>query len=328
MRRRTFIAALGAAAATLPFAARAGERTARVGYLGLAPADPEKPLFEAFEAGLSELGYVPGKTIDIVFHTADGRGEDRIAELARELVDLNAEVIVTGGPGVFTAHTVTSTIPIVSAAFGSVDQLVAMGIVASLAHPSGNVTGETFLLDELFVKRIELLKQVKPAMTSVGVLALQGSSFNQFIPVLDAAVKPLGLALEPIIIAGPDDCDRALAAGPAASIGGLMVTDMPQFTVGPGPAAIAAAALRHDLPAAGPAFFASNGGLLSYAVDLIPMLRRAAYFVDKILKGTKPGDIPIEQATKFLTVVNLKTAKALGLDIPPTLLAQADEVIE
>ena len=299
MRRRTFIAALGAAAAAWPFATRAGERIARVGYLGLAPADPEKPLFEAFEAGLSELGYVPGKTIEIEFRTADGRSEDRIAELARELVDLKVEVIVTGGPAVFIAHRVTSTIPIVSAAFGSVDQLVAMGIVASLAHPGGNVTGETFLLDQLFVKRIELLKQVKPAMTSVGVLALQGSSFNQFIPALDAAVKPLGLALAPIEIADPADCDRALSAGSGASIGGLMVADMPQFTVGTGPAAIAAAAVRHGVPAAGPAFFASNGGLLSYAVDLIPMLRRAAYFVDKILKGTKPGDIPIEQATKF-----------------------------
>jgi putative ABC transport system substrate-binding protein len=327
MRRRTFLAGLGSATAW-PLAARAGQGVPRIGFLGLAPADAEKPLFEAFEAGLSELGYVPGKTIEIEFRTADGLGEDRIAALARELVDLKVDVIVTGGPGVFVAHGVSNTVPIVAAAFGSIDQLVAMGIVASLGHPGGSVTGQTFLLDELFVKRIELLKQVKPAMASVGVLTLQGSSFNQFIPVLEAAVKALGLALEPIEIAGPDDCDRALSAGPGASIGGLMVTDLPQFTVGPGPAAIAAAAARHGLPAAGPAFFASNGGLLTYAVDIIPLFRRAAAFVDKILKGAKPGDIPIEQATKFVTIVNLKTAKALGIDIPPTVLAAADEVIE
>jgi putative ABC transport system substrate-binding protein len=145
---------------------------------------------------------------------------------------------------------------------------------------------------------------------------------------LGAKAKALGVGLEPIEVADAADCDRALSAGPGASIGGLMVTDMPQFAFGPGPAAIAAAALRHRVAAAGPVSFAGNGGLLGYGVDIIPMFRRAAVFVDKILKGAKPGEIPIEQATKFVTSVNLKTANALDLEVPPTLLAAADEVIE
>ena len=328
MRRRTFLA--GLAAAAWPRRARAQPHVPRIGYLGLAPVDAEKPLFEAFVAGLRELGYIPGKTIEIEFRTADGRGEDRMAELAGELVNLKVDIIMTGGPGVIAAHKVTNTLPIVMPTFGEIDELVSLGIVArSLARPGGTVTGQTFFTSELFLKRIELLKQVKPAMTSVGALVLQGSSLNSVgIPVLDAKVKALGLTLEPIEVAEPAGCDSALSAGPGASIGGLMVTDMPQFTVGPGPAAIAAAALRHGLPAAGPNSIAQNGGLLGYGVDILPMFRRAATFVDKILKGAQPGDIPIEQATKFITIVNLKTAHALSLDIPQTLLAAADEVIE
>jgi putative ABC transport system substrate-binding protein len=328
MRRRTFLAGLGAAA--WAHHARARPRVPRIGYLGLAPADPEKPLFEAFEAGLRELGYVPGETIEIEFRAGDGRGEDWLAELARELVALEVEIIVTGGPGVIAARKVTDAVPIVMLTFGDIDELIALGIVArSLAHPGGTVTGETFFIGELFLKRVEFLKQVKPAMKTVGALVLRGSSLNPVgIPVLHAKVEALGLALEPIEVAEPANYDLALSAGPGASIGALMVTDMPQFVLGSGPAAIAAAALRHGLPAAGPASIAKSGGLLGYGVDTLPMFRRAATFVDKILKGAKPGDIPIEQATKFETVVNLKTAKALGLEIPPTLLAAADEVIE
>jgi putative ABC transport system substrate-binding protein len=326
MKRRRFITGLGAAV-VWPFGARPDERIPRIGYLPPAPADADKPMYLAFEAGLREFGWIPGKTIEIESRFAGG-DLARLMEQARELVDLKVDLIVTAGPGVFAAHRASDEVPVVVAAYGAIDELVALGIVASLAHPGGAVTGETFELDGLFVKRIELLRQTKPAMTSVGLLHLEKSPFNPFIPILEARVKALGLTPEPIAIADPGDCDRALSSGAGASIGGLMVSDEPQFTLGPGPAVIAAAALRHGMPTAGPAFFANSGGLMSYAVDFLPMARRAAYFVDKILKGTKPGDIPIEQATKFTTVVNLKTAKALSLEFPADILAAADEVIE
>jgi putative ABC transport system substrate-binding protein len=327
MRRRDFLTMLGGAS-VCAFAAQAEQRMPRVGFLGLFPAETEQPALEAFKAGLSALGYVPGASIEIEFRTAEGLGQDRIAAMARELVDLKVDVIVTGGPGVFIARRVTDTVPIVSAGYGSIDELIGMGIVASLGHPGGTVTGETFQLDKLFVKRVEVLKQLKPAMTRVGLLTLLDSPFNQFYPVLEQNIKALGLAPASIELSDPADCVRALAIGPGATIGGLMVVDEPQFSFGPGPGAIAAACLRHAMPAVGPFSFPRAGGLLSYAVDVMPMFHRAATFVDKILKGAKPGDIPIEQATKFETVVNLKTARALGIEMPPSLLAAADEVIE
>ena len=210
-----------ARATVCAFAARAERRMPRIGFLGLFPAETEQPALESFKAGLSALGYVPGASVEIEFRTADGQGEDRIAALAKELVDLKVDAIVTGGPGVFIARRVTNTVPIVSAAYGSIDELIGMGIVASLGHPGGNVTGETFLLDKLFVKRIELLKQAKRAMTRIGLLSLQSSPFKQFYPMLEQNVKALGLAPEPIELSDAADCDRALASGPGAAMAAL-----------------------------------------------------------------------------------------------------------
>ena len=205
--------------------------------------------------------------------------------------------------------------------------LVAVGLADSLSHPGGNVTGEAMFFPELMVKRVAFLKQVKPTTTKAGLLIPPNySALPAYLRVLDAPVRALGVELKPIEVAEPNDCDRALAAG--ASIDGLGVTEVPRFNAGPGPAIIAAAAAHHRLPSAATTSLAKNGGILGYGVDLAPMFRRAAVFVDKILKGAKPGDIPIEQATTFHFVVNLKTAKALSLAIPPTLLAAADEVIE
>ena len=205
---------------------------------------------------------------------------------------------------------------------------MAFGLAESLAHPGGNVTGGTFFAVEVGVKRVALLKQAKPAMTSVGVLFPRGDPFlTAGLRAGEAQAKALGVEVVPIEVADPSDCERALSAGPGASIGGLHVVEAPKFA-GSWQAEIAAAAARHGLPSAGAPYYGRNGGLLGYGVDFVAMWRRAAVFIDKILKGAKPGDIPIEQATKFITVVNLKTAKALGLDIPPTLLAAVDEVIE
>ena len=326
MKRRAFLAGLGSAAAAWSFEGRADQRVPRIGVLRSLSADKAKPMDAAFEAGLAEFGYVPGKTIEIEYRYWDDGREERLKELSRALVDLKVEIIVTDGPGVDAAHQVTKTVPIVAAITGD---LVALGLAESLAHPGGNVTGETFFADELNLKRIALVKQVKPATISVGLLVPKALGYYPIVlSVVESRVKELGVGLELIEVAEPSDCDRALSSGPGASIGGLAIVDVPQF-LSPAPAAaIAAAAARHSLPTACPPVIARAGGLLGYGVDYSGMFRRAAYFVDKILKGAKPGDLPIEQPTKFVTVVNLRTAKALGLDIPPTLLAGVDEVIE
>ena len=322
MRRRAFLAALGAAAATAPFTPRAQQRLPRIGYLAAAPADADAALYDAIRAGLRDFGYIDGETMALDARFSDGT-EGTMAELARDLVDRKVDVILTGGPGVYAAHSVTTAIPIVAAVTGD---LVAMGLADSLAHPGGNVTGQVFFVNELYVKRVALLKEAKPALTRLAMLVTRGlSSLPTTLRAIDTPIKAMGVDLEVIEVDGPGDCDHALANG---AVGGVVVMDVPQFLVGAGPAVVAAAATSHGLPTAGAVSLARNGGLVGYGVDLPPLFRRAATFVDKILKGAKPGDIPVEQATKFLAVVNLKTARALGLDIPPLLLAAADEVIE
>jgi len=324
IRRRTFIAALGCTVSAWPLAALAQQRIPRIGYLDR--ARDARWGFPAFQHGLSDLGYVLGENVEIESRFWQGGQQDEMEGLARELVDLKVDVIVAIGNGVYAAHRVTKTVPIVTAA--ATGDIVADGLADSPGHPGGNVTGQTYFVRELFVKRIALLKEVKPAMTSVGLLSPQGNSeLPAHLRAMAAPVKALGVTLETVEVAGPNDCDRALSAGSGASIGGLVVIDAPQFWFG-GASPIAAAAVRHALPSAGALEFARYGGLLGYGVDFLPMFRRAATFVDKILKGAKPGDIPIEQATTFHSSVNLQTAKALGVDIPPTVLAAADEVIE
>ena len=325
MARREFVAALGGAAAAWPLAARAqqAERLARIGYLGPTSASQLVGAIDAFSNGLRDLGYVEGRNLHIEFRFADGH-EDRLPALATELVALNVHVIVTYGTGVFAAQRATATIPIVAAV---APDLVALGVVASLSHPGGHLTGLTFFLPELMAKRLELLKEVVPSMTRAGVLLLRDNpSTGSILEAMGVTAKALSVGLQPIEVNGPREFESEFSGWTEKQIGGLVILDHPDFLASFD--AIAALAAKHRLPSIGALELPASGGLVGYGVRFSEMFRRAAALVDKILKGAKPGDIPVEQATKFQLVLNLKAAKALGLQMPPQLVARADEVIE
>jgi putative ABC transport system substrate-binding protein len=324
MRRREFISILGSAGAVAawPLVARA-ERIARVGYLGLTSASKQADRIDAFRAGLRNLGYVEGKNIQIEFRFADG-DNGRLPGLVAELIGLNVDVIVAYATGVPAARRMTATIPIVMATFGDA---VATGIVANLSRPGGNVTGSTFFSPELTAKRLELLKEVVPSLTRVGVLLIRDNEMNgPTLEVTEGTAKALGVGLEPFEARGPVDFERAFSAWTAKQISAAVVGDH-AFLVSDTDA-IAALATKHRFPSIGPLELAASGGLMAYGVNFLDMYRRAAVFVDKILKGAKPGDIPVEQVTKIQTIVNIRTAKALGIEVPTSLLLRADEVIE
>jgi putative tryptophan/tyrosine transport system substrate-binding protein len=326
MRRREFIALAGAVAAAWPLAARAQQRQriARIGYLSLLPARVEI-FYDEFREGLRDLGYVEGGNIHLEYRTSDG-DEDRLFALANELIALNVDVIVTYATGVPAAKRATSTIPIVMATY---NDAVAVGIVASLAHPGGNVTGSTFFAPELMAKRLELLKEMVPAMARAGVLLLrrEDSVANaKMVDLMQATAGALRVELHPIEVRESGEYVAAFSAWSNRRIDTLVVLDHAQFIANA--KAISALAVQHRFPSIGPLELPAGGGLMGYGVNFAAMFRRAAAFVDKILKGAKPGDIPVEQATKFKSVINLKTARALGIAVPPTMQALADEVIE
>jgi putative tryptophan/tyrosine transport system substrate-binding protein len=325
MRRREFISLLGSSVAAWPLAARARqpERLARIGYLGLTSASQLVGAIDAFSAGLRDLGYVEGRNLHIEFRFADG-DEDRLPALATELVALNVDVIVTYATGVFAAQRATATIPIVMA---TAPDLVAIGVVASLSHPGGNVTGLTFFVPELMAKRLELLREVVPLMTQAGVLLLRDNpSTGSVLDAMGVTAKALRVGLQPIEVGGPSELESAFSAWADQQIGGLVILDHPDFLANV--EAIAALAAKRRLPSIGALELPASGGLMGYGVRFSELFRRAAALVDKILKGAKPGDIPVEQATKFKLVLNLKTAKALGVEIAAALVARSDEVIE
>jgi putative tryptophan/tyrosine transport system substrate-binding protein len=325
MRRRDFVILLaGAAAWPLATQAQQPERVARIGYLSLGPAAQFHSYDDAFREGLRALGYVEGKNLRIEYRSTDGN-EDRLFSLATELVGLNVDVIVTYATGVPAAKRATSTTPIVMAAY---NDAVAVGIVASLSRPGGNVTGSTFFVPELMAKRLELLKEVVPSMTRAGVLLLrrEDSAANRtMVEVMGATARALRVELHPTEVREPREYESAFSAW-ADQIGGLVILDHAQFLANA--TAIAALAAKHRFPSIGPLELPAGGALMGYGVDLPVLFHRAAAFVDKILRGAKPEDIPVEQATKFKSTLNLKTARALGLDIPPTLLVLADDMIE
>jgi len=280
---------------------------------------------EAFRNGLNELGYIEGQHIAILDRLAEGK-VDRLRELADELVRLKVDVIVTGGATTtFAAKQATSSIPIVMAAD---DSPVEDGFIASLGRPGGNVTGLSTLARELNGKRLALLKEAVPKISRVAVLSnpANRSSGPGLSRTRDAA-QSLGLHLERIEVRGPDEFESAFSAMAKARVQGLVLAHQdPIFHVHA--QHLVSLALKNRLP--GVFYvkdFAEHGGLISYAPNYPDLFRRAAAYVDKILKGVRPGDLPVEQPQKFELIVNVKTARALGLIIPPSLLVEADHVI-
>jgi putative ABC transport system substrate-binding protein len=325
MKRREFIALAGAAAAW-PMASNAQQpgKVWRVGFLGLPSADSLPQRTEAFRSGLHERGYREGHDIIIEYRWADSNYE-RLPALLAELVRLNVDVIVTHGtPGALAAKRANLTTPVVIAVVGDA---VASGAVASLAHPGGNITGLTFFQPELNVKRIELLKEAVPDLAEVGVLLNPANQMNEpILPQVAEVVRHLGMTLHQFAVHAPTGFDAAFADMAAKGVRGLVIFDDTMLISNA--RAIAALAIRQRLCSCGFPDYAAAGGLLAYGVDFPDMFRRAATYVDKILKGAKPADLPVEQATKFATILNTATAKSIGLAVPQSLLLRADEVIE
>jgi ABC-type uncharacterized transport system substrate-binding protein len=318
--RRAFIGALTGGLFATPLAAEAqlAGKVWRIGLLDYAE------FWDPLRQGLSELGYIEGKTIVFEYRTSGGQGE-RLASLARELVQRPVDVIVTyGTPASQAAKHATTTIPIVIVGVGDP---VKTGLVTSLARPGGNITGNTVLGGVIGATRLQLLHEAIPGVSHVAFLWNPQNASNrvQLDSVLVGA-RALGLALLPVQVNGPDELDSAFAAMMRKRPDGLMITADPvqQLFV----TRIVQLAATHRLPA----IYQMKhnviaGGLMSYGASLSELFRRAATYVDKILKGAKPADLPVEQPTKFELVINLKTAKALGLTIPPSVLQRADEVI-
>ena len=326
MRRREFVALVGGAAVAWPIAARAQQagKVFRIGFLGSPSAASLPERNEAFRAGLRDLGYQEGRDIVIEYRWADGR-LGQLPALAAELVRLKVDVIVTHGiPGILAAKQATATIPIVMAVSGDA---VASGLVSSIARPGGNVTGLTFFTPELAVKRLELLKENVPGLAEVGVLLNPANPISEpILPAMKVAAQSLKLELAQFAVRGPAEFEGSFAAMATRHVGGFVVLDDNMLITQA--QAIANLALQRRLPSSGFTEFAVAGGLIGYGVSVPDMFHRAAAYVDKILKGARPGDLPVEQPTKFETILNLMTAKAIGFDVPTALLLRADKVIE
>jgi putative tryptophan/tyrosine transport system substrate-binding protein len=324
MRRRELIMLLGGAATTWPLAARAQQKKMPlIGFLCPTTAAIWAPWTAAFVQRLTELGWIDGRTISIEYGFADGH-EERYGEIAAKFVDRKVDVIVTGGSAVPAVKRMTSTIPIV---FAIGRDPLGEGYVASLSRPGGNVTGLSLQLAELAGKRLELLREVLPNMRTLAALADAGDSEGlRERTDLETAAHKVGLETFPVDIRKPDDIAPAIDGAKDRAEALYICSGVLANT---NRSNIYATALAAQLPTiSGVRVMAESGCLLSYGTVYADLFRRAGDLVDKILNGVKPADIPVEQPTKFELVVNLKTAKALGLRIPPNLLALADEVIE
>ena len=327
MERRAFMAMLTGGIVVVPIAAigQPAAKTVRIGYL---TTNPTPHFQEAFRQGLRDLGYVEGRNLVIEYRSAEGN-LDRFPALAAELVTLKVEVILAAStPPALAAKQATSTIPVV---FAAVADAVASGLVTSLAHPGGNVTGLSFLAPELVGKCLEQLKQAVPRVSRVAVLSHPGAlgerTERDMLKQAEVTARGLGVRLQFLEARRPADFDKAFSemnkgrAGALTVLTSIMLFDERRRLVD--------LATRNRLPAVYPWREAVDaGGLMSYGANLNDLYRRAATYVDKILKGAKPADLPVEQPTKFELVINLKTAKSLGLMIPQSVLGRADDVIQ
>jgi putative ABC transport system substrate-binding protein len=325
LKRREFISLLGGAAAAWPATARAqqGERMRRIALLmNVGENDPDgQARFAVFLQGLQQLGWIDGRNIRLDVRWGSG-GADRIRRYATDLVALGPDVIVANtGLTVGALQQATSTVPIV---FASVIDPVGAGFVESMAQPGGNTTGFIAFEYAIAAKWLELLKEAAPNVTRAAVLRdpTIAAGIGQFAAI--QAVGPIGIELRAISLRDADAIERGIAAFAPASNGGLIVTASPFGSNHPD--VISALAARYKLPAVYP--FRYYGGLISYGPDAVSQFRSAAAYVDRILKGEKPANLPVQAPTKYELVINLKAARTLGLDVPPTLLARADEVIE
>ena len=324
--RRRLLLAIGAGALAVPLGLFAQQpvKVYRIGFLGAESASTWASQVDALRAGLRDLGYVEGKNIVIEFRWAEGKYE-RLPDLAAELVRLKVDVLVTHGtPGTLAAKQATTTIPIVMATSGDA---VATGLVAGLARPGGNITGSTVFGAELLAKRLELLKEAFPRTRQVAALlnpvnAVQGLSFQ----AAEITARSLKVELRKFEVRRPDEFDGAFAAMVKKHVDAVAITQDSMLVSNAG--AIAELATNKRIPSVGYPAFAEAGGLIGYGVNIPEMYRRAAYFVDRILKGAKPSNLPVDRPTRFEMVINMKTAKALGIKIPNSILVRADRVIE
>jgi putative ABC transport system substrate-binding protein len=327
MDRRRFLLSSLAGVLPVPLAAEAQDATkaAQIGYLSGPSLSANAARIEAFRQGLRELNYVEGKNIIIEWRSTDGKF-DRLPALAAELVRLKVAVIVTsGGAPTRRAKEATSTIPIVMT---NDPDPVGDGFVASLARPGGNITGLSTFVPELSGKRLEILREVVPKLSRVAVLGSSGATgYAQTLREIEPAAKAFKMQLQFLDVKHAADVETAFRAASKGRAQGVLTLN--SAILGSQRAQIAELAVEKRLPVMyHQSDFVEAGGLMSYGVNIPDLNRRAAAYVDKILKGTKPAELPVEQATKFELSINLKTAKALGLTIPPSLLARADHVIE
>jgi len=320
------MALFGSAAVVWPHASLvlAQGRMPRIGFLISETLSGQSSRVEALRAGLRDLGYVEGKSIAIEYRPADGN-YDRLPELAAELVRLKVEVLVAfGGKAVLAAKGATATIPIVVPTSGDP---VGMGIVSGLARPGGNVTGIAMFGPEMAAKRLEILKEAVPRITRVGmILNFANPSSRPTFNVALATAKSLKLELQAFEIRSPSEFGGAFAAMAKGGVDAVAVSQDTLFRANF--KKIAGLAVKQRLPAAGTREFADAGGLIGYGLNDAELYRRAAHFVDRILKGAKPADLPVERPTRFELVINMKTAKALGITIRQSALQRADRVIE